>query len=694
MERKYVRIYNLKIDELIEEENLYSEIIFTYDLHYYLENMEGVYKCVLGDNFFDKILKRKRKMFFAIERNWIEKQNIYVKESTIEIGPEGYTCETSTVTICVQLYKEELTALKNELISSEDIIKEILQKTLEFIVFKYNELMNGKHFFTPTYLDCSMICYMVCKNYLEKKEILWQKVTPNDLIVNSDENNNINKNISKNIKTWKYFLNKTKHHFYSLEYLDVIISGAVCIESYIYDILRINLESVEEIEEFSTEKNDKGDRYSLSVRKLIRKIRDKGWIQYSLSNAQMDTILAKILEPRNNIMHGKYEFSFNLRENATKSYDALMKFFDTVSVEENKINLQDEDEYIYCINTNKFVRYKQEIEKAIKESDIEKKNALIKKAINNYPDSQLGYRIIAINLAKQYIKINSEEMKIEFEKYINMSIEKSKNKNQSLLFKAYGYFIMQDYNKCFEVLNEIDRADIDERCICLYIQNSLCFCKESLNNIKNKLNIKRTYCLSRYHNPTYDLLYIVAGDMFFEFKEYKKAKAFYEKVYERNTLNKFLLLKILRCYKELNDYSNLLKLILDILENEFYIFDECYQIDFEEFYVTRLDFYKEIKDIIHSKFCYIPIDSNLIYNIEKNNKVFLIPQSIEYLEMVHNRKIKTNKANEIFKNSNMNAEVHIGTSGLENCMVEMKMGQLININNIKDELLYRGNLHC
>ena len=152
-------------------------------------------------------------------------------------------------------------------------------------------------------------------------------------------------------------------------------------------------------------------------------------------------------------------------------------------------------------------------------------------------------------------------------------------------------------------------------------------------------------------------------------------------------------MRILRCYKELNDYNNLLKLIDDILKNEFFIFDEYYQIDFEEFYTSRLDFYNEIEDIIHNKFWHIPFNSILISTIEKNNKVFLLPQSIEYLEKKYNRKIKTNEANKILKNQNMNAEIRIGTSRIETCMVEMKMGQLINIGNIKDEMYYKGNLH-
>lgn len=693
MNRKYVRIYNLKIDELIEKENLYAEIILTYDLPYYLEDMDGVYKSILEENFFSKMIEKRRKIFFAIERNWVDKQNVYVKESTIEIGPEGYTCQTSTVTICIQLYKEDLSILRRELVLSEDIIKEIMQKTLEFIVFKYNEIMDGKHFFTPTYLDCSMICYMICKNYLEKKDILWQKVTPNDLIVNDNKNiQNIDEKLLKNIVTWKYFFNKTKHHFYCFEYLDAIISGAICIESYIYNILAENLKNEKEIEDFSTEKNEKGEKYALSLRRIIKKIRDNGWIKYTLSNTKMDKLLSKILEPRNNIMHGKHSFNFNLKENATKSYNALIEFFEMVSTIKNTKYCQKE-EYIYSINTNKFLKYKQDIQKALKERNIQKRNNLIKKAITYYPDNQLGYRIIAIDLAKQYLQTKSEETKLEFEKYINQSIEKSNNKNQSLLFKAYGFFIMKDYNKSFETLNEISREDIDERCICLYIQNSLAFCKGALNNENNRINIKRTYCLSRYHNPTYDLLYIVAGDMFFDFGEYEKAKIFYEKVYKKNTLNKFLLLRILRCYKELNDYNNLLELIDDILKNEFFIFDEYYQIDFEEFYTSRLDFYNEIEDIIHNKFWHIPFNSILISTIEKNNKVFLLPQSIEYLEKKYNRKIKTNEANKIFKNPNMNAEIRIGTSGLDTCMVEMKMGQLINIGNIKDEMYYKGNLH-
>ena len=334
--------YDLRINEYIDLNQFDGQLIINCSLPYFLPKMNEVYCISVMPNQFESNLFRNesRKIVFAGTRNWINNQPLAARHSTIEISSKGNTVLSTTLVIAIELKKEEFFNF-SQIINSSNVIetelKLIMQNALEIILYKFNELCDGKSFITPSYFYYDRIHILFLKNYFYKRLLIWEYIAPNDI---NPANSNIDETafsfeeINQEILTWRYFNNKSNYHFMCYEFLDSIISAAIAIESFAYSLVKTFCSTDNEVQLYTSEivknKNDDERPVFLTMHKLIKKLKDDKKINTSLSNNQIDKHISRVLNPRNDIMHGKMPINTPLRLEAKKVNESLNVFFNSI----------------------------------------------------------------------------------------------------------------------------------------------------------------------------------------------------------------------------------------------------------------------------------------------------------------------------------------------------------------------------
>lgn len=100
----------------------------------------------------------------------------------------------------------------------------------------------GNHYIIPSSYDCSRIAFALVKNNLENwrvKENIIGKLSLNG--ISNDQGyriNNIENNLVSEFLIWKLYFNKSKYNFIVYDYVDSIISAAISLKSYFFDIIQ------------------------------------------------------------------------------------------------------------------------------------------------------------------------------------------------------------------------------------------------------------------------------------------------------------------------------------------------------------------------------------------------------------------------------------------------------------------------
>jgi len=126
----------------------------------------------------------------------------------------------------------------------------------------------------------------------------------------------IDKIINRDFNVWIYFLNYSVYSYRVYDYFSSIVNAAIsfesCVNSLIYDNDLLN-------KGFMT---DKKGNY-LSLYKKVNKLINNKVIVSSLSLTEIENLINKILDPRNDIMHGKISDLMIMKNKATDSQKAI-----------------------------------------------------------------------------------------------------------------------------------------------------------------------------------------------------------------------------------------------------------------------------------------------------------------------------------------------------------------------------------
>lgn len=319
-----------EFDEYIYKNNIYGEILINYDLPYYLDTKSTCYEMLLDTEFFDGFPNNTRKMLVNIERKWHENQGIALRGSTFSVGSDNYGFQNSSIQVLIQVHEDEMDTINN-LFKDIDSFQEVIQKSLEIFIIKYNINMNGNHFVTPSASDCSMTFIILYKNWLQYKEDINGYISPN---ISKSCNYDMGEHIydsSLEIQMYRYFLNKARYSRANFDYIDTIISGAIAIESFVYDTIRHFISDDNEVDLYTYNKEE--EKY-YSVFQLIRKLIEDNYLvnKNGLSMSKLRTYVSDVLSPRNDLMHGKLKSLEGLNSRAKMSFESLNEIFNSLLI--------------------------------------------------------------------------------------------------------------------------------------------------------------------------------------------------------------------------------------------------------------------------------------------------------------------------------------------------------------------------
>jgi hypothetical protein len=526
----YVR-YDLRLDGFIDEYQFDGVLIINCSFPYLLPKLNEAYCIAVSSEHFETTLfkKESRRIAFAGTRNWVENQQLSARHSTIGISSTGNTVLSTSVVIAVEVKKTEfddITKLINNIEGREVEFKSIMQNVLEIILYKYNEQSEGFSFVTPSYYDYDRIHFMFIKNYFYKRFIIWEYIAPNDISpaqTSVDETAIQHEKMAQEILTWKYFLNKANYHFMCCEYLDSIISAAVAIESYALTVVRTFCKNETEEKLYTSEMviNDIGiERPSfLPMHKLIKKLKADNKINTSLSNTQIDSYVSKVLNPRNDIMHGKIAINTPLHPNAIKVNEALNNFFNSIS---QLSNSQESSKNVNIIDSLNSIKFHEIVDDQNIDENL--KIVLVGEFLERYPQN------LYISFIYSSLIFNEEKKEEAFAIWEKILYE-SKNKCNVAIDIATLCIPKERYELAFEILQRVPEEQRDAR---FTTMKALLYYKKYRktliqNNLVNAIDeINKSLQINTY----YHLTYRIALEIFNEIEDYQKSRQYARCLYD------------------------------------------------------------------------------------------------------------------------------------------------------------------
>lgn len=429
-----------EFDEYIYKNNIYGEILINYDLPYYLDTKNACYEMLLDTEFFDGFPNKPRKMLINIERKWHENQGVALRGSTFSVGSDNYGFQSSSIQVLIQVHEDEMDIINN-LFKDINSFQEVIQKSLEIFIIKYNINMNGNHFVTPSASDCSMTFIILYKNWLQYKEDINGYISPN---ISKSCNYDMGEHIydsSLEIRMYRYFLNKARYSRDNFDYIDTIISGAIATESFVYDTIRHFISDDNEVDSYTYSEED--NKY-YSVFQLIRKLIEDNYLinKNGLSMSKLRTYVSDVLSPRNDLMHGKLKGLEGLNFRAKKSFESLNEIFDNLSINDTIHNSDiNSKEIVISFNKQKSIN---DINRSFELTGYDRIHKL-EKVLELDCENVFVYK----EIGAEYSNLGEVDKGIY---YCNKALEYTSLKDEIYYNIALNYIIKKEYNKAIEYL--------------------------------------------------------------------------------------------------------------------------------------------------------------------------------------------------------------------------------------------------
>ena len=314
-------VYDTNIDYFIDLHRFAGELVFSFRLPNLLFHLNDCYCINVEDGFFDlDSLKEERKVVIAGTRNWISHKDAEDKP---------YSEFFTSIIVAIEIKHNEIDNVISIFSEEEKQLKEtafsLLQNVIELALYRYNEKSGGTSFLNPSYSVCDRLEMTFYLNYVEKR---YRRCCYRlyELPITRDSEYPIKAEAyARPVENWRYFYNKSQYEFSNKNYVDSIISAAISVEAFAWEKLNEIFHDAEKIEEYTLKEDDSDKHLSASV--LYKKIKKDKYITTSLSNTQLESYIQKILNPRNDIMHGKRSIVNSWRKEAETSNLLLQKLY-------------------------------------------------------------------------------------------------------------------------------------------------------------------------------------------------------------------------------------------------------------------------------------------------------------------------------------------------------------------------------
>ncbi|MCR1876423.1 tetratricopeptide repeat protein [Paraclostridium bifermentans] len=581
-----------EFDEYIYKNNIYGEILINYDLPYYLDTKNACYEMLLDTEFFDGFPNKPRKMLINIERKWHENQGVALRGSTFSVGSDNYGFQSSSIQVLIQVHEDEMDIINN-LFKDINSFQEVIQKSLEIFIIKYNINMNGNHFVTPSASDCSMTFIILYKNWLQYKEDINGYISPN---ISKSCNYDMDEHIydsSLEIQMYRYFLNKARYSRANFDYIDTIISGAIAIESFVYDTIRHFRSDDNEVDSYTYSEED--NKY-YSVFQLIRKLIEDNYLinKNELSMSKLRTYVSDVLSPRNDLMHGKLKGLEGLNSRAKKSFESLNEIFDNLLINDTIHNSNiNSKEIVISFNKQKAIN---DINKSFELTGYDRIHKL-EKVLELDCENAFVYK----EIGAEYSNLGEVDKGIY---YCEKALEYTFLKDEIYYNIGLNYIIKKEYTKAIEYLKLIKYMPKREsKGFCInnyYIFLGECYLNLSRDDYQlNYLKISKTKALElaiknfKMIEENENMIYKKYRNLIIAYMDsnnFVKALNYCEKVLEINEYKPEIIAFKAYCNLKHNNIKESLKLIesiLDTYDNKAYIKDML------EFVIETNDSHKE-----------------------------------------------------------------------------------------------------
>lgn len=455
--------YDLRLNYFIDKHKFDAELVFSFKLPYLLPKLNESYCVKVSKNSFDSDLLNQtdRYIAFSGSRHWVDDQKTAARYSTLSVGGGGNTVLITEVVVAIQINRIEFDSIANLFSLQVDELKAelnaILQNVVEIIAYRYNEKSNGASFMFPTCMDCDRIHCGLYKNYVEKRFLSKQFIIANQPSATGDpwdETPISTSQMKKEVESWRYFKNKSNYEFKSNLFLDSIVSAAISIETFVLSTVKSFCSSAEDEKQYTSEKvtNENGvivDDF-LSMARLIKKLIEDQRLSFSTTKTKICNCVAKILNPRNDIMHGKLPVDNSWKTSAEIVSKELAFFYNSLTLVDD--NADSENDF------SKWEEYQTYIEKHSK-NEFESKDARLasaKEMCDKFPEFE-------------YPKIAKAIATIELSDYKKAKIlqDEIMSKTSNPVAVAIEFYIRYLNHKQFdfaiEVLTSAAITDADER---------------------------------------------------------------------------------------------------------------------------------------------------------------------------------------------------------------------------------------
>lgn len=314
-----------EFNEFIDKNNIEAEFCFSFDLPYELQICPKHYYFESTENMFKLLNNRKRNIVIEVKRNWNVDQATALRHSTFQLGEGGYGFINTSLNILVESFNDEIDDIRKIYANDKDkFIRDLMQSVMEYFIFKYDESLGGNHFISPSSYDCSRIAFFYFKQkcWSDKEELEGMiSLNPNHRNINYVKDD-FKQNLNNRFSIWKLFFNKSKYSYEVYDYIDSIISAAISIESYFYDIIQSNVDLDKKSDYIGENETFK------PTHKIAKILYDNGYISKRISKTNMNKLIMKILKPRNDIMHGRLETPLGLNNIAKDVNSAIIEFYE------------------------------------------------------------------------------------------------------------------------------------------------------------------------------------------------------------------------------------------------------------------------------------------------------------------------------------------------------------------------------
>ncbi len=438
-------VYDTNIDYFIDLYNFAGELVFSFALPEILFHISDVYCVDVQENTFDNpMLSAERKVIIAGTRNWITRKDKDGRPNIIN------TSIFSSMIIAIEVKKDEFKNVRDLFYENEDAlqmkVRELLQNALEVVLYRYNEKAGGKSFLTPSYLDCDRVEVAFNQNLIGKRITrCYYRIYDFKLTRDSEESISIEA-FNEPVNNWRYFFNKSQYELMRKKYVDSIISAAISVEAYSWGIVRDSFVEEETINEYASEEKD-GKKTFLSATKLYKKLVDDGRISTNMSKTQLDDHIQKILNPRNDIMHGKRSIVGSWKSEAERSNKMIKEMFSSFGVDIS------EDLFWNKGNQNsEIVPYKNYVLRCLNEQ-FDSLNVMLEiseQIAKEYPEMEFP----KVYMAKALFAMQQNEQAMHITKEIM-----SRSKNQSAIAIELWYSLRKQFGSEIEQIMEL----VDEK---------------------------------------------------------------------------------------------------------------------------------------------------------------------------------------------------------------------------------------